>query len=59
MDSLEQKVYEGEVDEAILPIVEAINAHPWYFTTSSCAGRIIGQPLYMYLCTLLMHMVTL
>ena len=41
MDSLDQKVCEGEVDEAILPIVETINAHPSYFTTSSCAGRIV------------------
>ncbi len=41
MVSLDQKVCEGEVDEAILPIVEAINSHPEYFTTSSCAGRIV------------------
>jgi tRNA wybutosine-synthesizing protein 3 len=41
MDSLEQKICEDEVDVAILPIVEAINAHPLYFTTSSCAGRIV------------------
>jgi len=41
MESLDQKVCEGEVDEAILPIVEAINFHPEYFTTSSCAGRIV------------------
>jgi len=41
MDSLNQKVCGGEVDEAIIPVVEAINANPSYFTTSSCAGRIV------------------
>ena len=41
MDSLGRKICEGEVDEAIMPIVEAINTDPEYFTTSSCAGRIV------------------
>ena len=41
MDSLDRKICEGEVDEAIMPIVEAINTDPEYFTTSSCAGRIV------------------
>jgi tRNA wybutosine-synthesizing protein 3 len=30
----------GQVDPAILPVLDAINAHSDYFTTSSCAGRI-------------------
>jgi len=41
MESLEMKICEGEVDEEILPIVEKINSNPDYFTTSSCAGRIV------------------
>lgn len=31
----------GEVDEKALVILDAINAHDCYVTTSSCAGRII------------------
>ncbi|MBR9692531.1 hypothetical protein GOV07_01225 [Candidatus Woesearchaeota archaeon] len=30
----------GTVDEAIKPLLDAINAHENYYTTSSCAGRI-------------------
>lgn len=41
MESLNNKIYEGEVDEEILPIVEGINSDTNYFTTSSCAGRIV------------------
>jgi tRNA wybutosine-synthesizing protein 3 len=41
MESLETKICEGEVDKEILPIVEKINSNPDYFTTSSCAGRIV------------------
>ncbi len=41
MESLEKRVCEGEVDEEILPIVKNINSNPDYFTTSSCAGRIV------------------
>ncbi len=41
MKKLEDKIYEGEVDEEILPIIEKINSNPDYFTTSSCAGRIV------------------
>lgn len=40
MKKLEDKICEGEVDEEVLPIIEAINTNPDYFTTSSCAGRI-------------------
>lgn len=31
----------GDVDEKIIPLLEKINAHPDYYTTSSCAGRIV------------------
>jgi tRNA wybutosine-synthesizing protein 3 len=41
MESLNLKICEGEVDEEILPLVEKINSNPDYFTTSSCAGRIV------------------
>lgn len=30
-----------EVDKEIVPLLAAINAHPHYVTTSSCAGRIV------------------
>ncbi len=30
----------GDVDVQILPLLDAINGHPDYYTTSSCAGRI-------------------
>lgn len=35
----------GSVDAAILPLVDALNAHTSYYTTSSCSGRIriLGQ----------------
>ena len=41
MENLNLKICEGEVDEEILPLVEKINSNPDYFTTSSCAGRIV------------------
>jgi tRNA wybutosine-synthesizing protein 3 len=41
MESLDNKICEGEVDEEILPIVKGINSNTDYFTTSSCAGRIV------------------
>ena len=31
----------GRVDEHIIPLLDAINTHPDYYTTSSCAGRIL------------------
>ena len=31
----------GEVDVAIRPLVDLINSKPQYYTTSSCAGRIL------------------
>ena len=30
----------GNVDEPVLPLVELLNTHPDYVTTSSCSGRI-------------------
>ncbi|XP_031505706.1 tRNA wybutosine-synthesizing protein 2/3/4 [Nymphaea colorata] len=30
----------GSLDVPIIPLLDAINAHPSYFTTSSCSGRI-------------------
>lgn len=41
MKKLDNKICEGEVDEEILLIIEKINSNPNYFTTSSCAGRIV------------------
>lgn len=37
---LEMKRSEGVVDREILPLLDAINGHPDYYTTSSCAGRV-------------------
>ncbi|MFH1850559.1 MAG: tRNA wybutosine-synthesizing 3 family protein [archaeon] len=36
----------GSIDEAILPLLKAINSKPDYYSTSSCAGRIqlIAKP---------------
>lgn len=31
----------GSVDESARPLLEAINAHPDYYSTSSCGGRIL------------------
>ena len=31
----------GEVDRKALAVVEALNANPHYFTTSSCSGRVV------------------
>jgi tRNA wybutosine-synthesizing protein 3 len=31
----------GKIDEAIKPLCDLINSSPNYFTTSSCAGRIV------------------
>jgi len=37
---LRRDLEEGRVDEDVVGLLEAINAHPDYFTTSSCSGRI-------------------
>ncbi|XAR65643.1 tRNA(Phe) [7-((3-amino-3-carboxypropyl)-4-demethyl)wyosine(37)-N(4)]- methyltransferase [Bertholletia excelsa] len=36
----------GFLDASIIPLLNAINSHPSYFTTSSCSGRIsiLSQP---------------
>lgn len=42
----------GQIDTAIVPLVEVINSRRDYYTTSSCAGRLIatqhvpGRPKY-------------
>ena len=35
------KSSKGSMDEPITPLVNALNAHPNYVTTSSCSGRIV------------------
>ncbi|KAF8093012.1 hypothetical protein N665_0393s0014 [Sinapis alba] len=44
--SVTDKSPKGYLDEPILPLLETINHHPSYFTTSSCSGRIsiLSQP---------------
>lgn len=41
MENLQNRICEDEVDSEILPIIEKINTNYDYFTTSSCAGRIV------------------
>lgn len=41
MQSLQQSIGQGQVDQRALPVLEALNAREEYFTTSSCAGRIV------------------
>lgn len=41
MNELLDTISEGKVDQEILPIVSVINSNTNYFTTSSCAGRIV------------------
>lgn len=35
------KSIKGEIDKEILPLIKKINSFPNYYTTSSCAGRIM------------------
>lgn len=44
--SVTDKSPKGYLDEPIIPLLETINHHPFYFTTSSCSGRIsiLSQP---------------
>lgn len=37
----QDKSKKGEVDEKVKPLLNALNAHPDYYTTSSCSGRIL------------------
>jgi len=39
--SLEEACTINQVDEGILPVLELINHLPGYYTSSSCAGRIV------------------
>lgn len=39
--SLERAMDKGEVDAKIIPILDTINSFPCFYTTSSCAGRIM------------------
>lgn len=41
MERLEEAKRRGLVDEPIVYLLDLINSYPQYFTTSSCAGRII------------------
>ena len=41
LTSLAKAIEKGMVDEKMVPIVEKINARTDFFTTSSCAGRIV------------------
>jgi tRNA wybutosine-synthesizing protein 3 len=41
LKSLTQACMQGKVDEAALPILEVINNIEAFYTTSSCAGRIV------------------
>lgn len=41
MERLSERASEGEVDKEIRPLLEIINSKTNYFTTSSCAGRIV------------------
>ncbi|KAL4628383.1 hypothetical protein ACB092_05G234400 [Castanea dentata] len=38
----------GTLDTPILPLINTLNNHPCYFTTSSCSGRIsiLSQPIH-------------
>lgn len=37
---LPDKSKKGTVDKALIPLIDLINKHPDYYTTSSCSGRI-------------------
>ena len=39
--SLERALEKEEVDTKIIPVLNAINSFPCFYTTSSCAGRIM------------------
>ncbi|NPB02207.1 MAG: hypothetical protein GXO28_04780 [Methanopyri archaeon] len=38
---LREAIERGEVDEPVIPVLDAINRHPDWCTTSSCSGRVI------------------
>jgi tRNA wybutosine-synthesizing protein 3 len=35
------KSKKGDVDDLMIPLIDKINNHPHYYTTSSCSGRIM------------------
>ena len=39
--SLGRALEKGEVDRKIIPVLDVINSFPCFYTTSSCAGRIM------------------
>ncbi len=41
MEALEEAKSKGFVDQPIMGLIDKINKHPNYFTTSSCSGRIL------------------
>lgn len=41
MQSLSQAISDNQVDSEILPVLQLINKKESYYTTSSCAGRIV------------------
>ena len=41
LTSLDRALEDGEVDRKIIPVLDAINSFPCFYTTSSCAGRIM------------------
>ncbi|RLF42292.1 MAG: hypothetical protein DRN12_00660 [Thermoplasmata archaeon] len=41
LKELREEIDNGGVDTKVIPILEAINSIPRYYTTSSCAGRIL------------------
>ncbi len=41
LDKLKKAISEDKVDKKILPILKIINSYDQYYTTSSCAGRIV------------------
>ena len=41
LQKLNEEIINGRVDNKVIPILEMINSIPEYYTTSSCAGRIL------------------
>ena len=41
LNKLRIEIKNGRVDSKIIPLLEEINSIPYYYTTSSCAGRIV------------------
>ncbi|WP_457619545.1 tRNA(Phe) 7-((3-amino-3-carboxypropyl)-4-demethylwyosine(37)-N(4))-methyltransferase [Methanopyrus sp.] len=41
LKELERAIGRGEVDEAVIPVLKALNSFEEYCTTSSCSGRVV------------------